>query len=104
MRVKAPATVDFVIRREMVKTQLPCAEAAVVREEETAATSKQKSRIGFLPIESIFRAITEIRNCHKGSYITITTYQYRRGSQQIRPTQYSRRCHRGKDPAPGRQS
>ena len=100
MRVKAPATVDFVIRREMVKTQLPCAEAAVVREEETAATSKQKSRIGFLPIESIFRAITEIRNCHKGSYITITTYQYRRGSRPIRPDQCSRKIHKEKDPTP----
>ena len=65
MRVKAPATVDLVIRREMVKTQLPCAEAAVVTKQEQAATSKQKSRIGFLPIESIFRAITEIRSCRQ---------------------------------------
>ena len=65
MRVKTPATVDLVTRREMVKSQLTCPEDAVDTEQEKAATSKQNSRIGFLPIESIVKAITEIRNCRK---------------------------------------
>ena len=49
MRVKTPATVDLVIRRVVVNIPLLSPDEIVPRAVEQAATTIQKSRIGFLP-------------------------------------------------------
>ena len=49
------------MRRVMENIQLFSPDVAVVRPQEQAATNRKKRRMGFLPTESLLKAITEDR-------------------------------------------